>query len=202
MPKKEIIPEEEAKEPQVQPVEVPVPENVPEIPVEEAAAEIPIPEPPEIPMEEAAPEIPIPEIPPAPAASLPSGAWMAKDTTDNDRLMSGLAYATQVIVPIVVPAVLLLAEESKKRPFQKFHAIQSLGFLVAAVIYEILAAILFTGLTIISAGCLGCILWILFLVPVVPALYYAWKAYKGLYFKIPFLTDFMVNSKWLEIPAE
>jgi uncharacterized membrane protein len=116
--------------------------------------------------------------------------------------MAGLAYATQVIVPIIVPAVMLLAEESKKRAFQKFHAIQSLGFLVAAVIYEILAAILFTGLTIVSAGCLGCILWILFLVPVVPALYYAWQAYKGLYFKIPFLTDFMVNSKWLEIPTE
>ena len=175
MSTEEIIPKEEAEEPQAVPVEVPVPE--------------------------AAPEIPMPEVPFAPVAPA-SGAWPAKDSTDNDRLMAGLAYVTQVIVPIVVPAVMLLAEESKKRPFQKFHAIQSLGFLVAAVIYEILAAILFTGLTIVSAGCLGCILWILFLVPVVPALYYAWQAYKGLYFKIPFLTDFMVNSKWLEIPTE
>jgi uncharacterized membrane protein len=185
MSTEEIIPKEGAEEPQAEPVEVQAPESAPEIP-----------------MPEAAPEIPIPELPPAPAAPAPSGAWQAKDTTDNDRLMAGLAYATQVIVPIVVPAVMLLAEESKKRPFQKFHAIQSLGFLVAGVIYEILAAILFTGLTIVSAGCLGCILWVLFLVPVVPALYYAWQAYKGLYFKIPFLTDFMVSSKWLEIPTE
>jgi uncharacterized membrane protein len=150
-------------------------------------------EPAEVQEPEAAPEIP---------AAPPSGAWQAKDVTDNDKLMAGLAYATQVIVPIVVPAVMLLAEESKKRPFQKFHAIQSLGFLVAAVVYEVLAAIVFTVLTIVSAGCLGCILWLLFLVPVVPALYYAWQAYKGLYFKIPFLTDFMVNSKWLEMPVE
>ena len=182
MSTEEIIPEEGAEEPQVvEPVEVPVPESAPE---------------------EVAPEIPMPELPPAPAGPAPSGTWQAKDTTENDRLMAGLAYATQIIVPIIVPAVMLLAEESKKRPFQKFHAIQSLGFLVAAVIYEILAAIVFTGLTIVSAGCLGCILWILFFVPVVPALYYAWQAYKGLYFKIPFLTDFMVNSKWIEIPAE
>jgi len=128
--------------------------------------------------------------------------WPAKDVTDNDRLMAALAYATQVIVPVIVPVVMLLAEESKKRPFQKFHAIQSLGFLAAAVIYEILAAVVFTVLTVVTLGCLGCILWVLFVVPVVPALYYAYQAYKGLYFKIPFLTDFMVKNKWLEIPAE
>nr|MBC7244948.1 DUF4870 domain-containing protein [Chloroflexota bacterium] len=138
-----------------------------------------------------------PEVPIQPATT-----WPAKDVTDNDRLMAALAYATQVIVPIIVPAVMLLAEESKKRPFQKFHAIQSLGFLAAAVVYEILAAIVFTILTVVSAGCLGCILWVLFFVPVVPAFYYAYQAYKGLYFKIPFLTDFMVKNKWLEIPAE
>jgi uncharacterized membrane protein len=193
MPEKEIIPEEKAEEPQAVPVGVPAPESAPEIPTPEAAAEIAMPE--------AAPEILMPEAPFAPVAPA-SGSWPAKDSTDNDRLMAGLAYATQVIVPIVVPAVMLLAEESKKRPFQRFHAIQSLGFLVAAVIYEILAAILFTGLSIVTGGCLACILWILFLVPVVPALYYAWKAYKGQYFKIPFLTDFMVSSKWLEIPTE
>ena len=189
MSTEEFNPMESSEEPKIEPVEVPAPESAPEMPIPEMAAE-------------AAGEIPMPEFPPAPAASAASGQWQAKDTTDNDRLMAGLAYATQVIVPIIVPAVMLLAEESKKRPFQKFHAIQSLGFLVAAVIYEILAAILFTGLTIVSAGCLGCILWILFLVPIVPALYYAWKAYKGRYFKIPFLTDFMVSSKWLEIPTE
>jgi uncharacterized membrane protein len=139
---------------------------------------------------------------PPETSAQPATAWPAKDVTDNDRLMAALAYATQVIVPVIVPVVMLLAEESKKRPFQKFHAIQSLGFLAAAVIYEILAAVVFTVLTVVTLGCLGCILWVLFVVPVVPALYYAYQAYKGLYFKIPFLTDFMVKNKWLEIPAE
>ncbi len=130
----------------------------------------------------------------------PTGAWKAKDVTDNDRLMAALAYISQVVIPVVIPAVMLLAEESKKRPFQKYHGIQALGFFVAAVIYEVLAAIVFTGLTIVTAGCLACVLWVLFLLPVVPALYYAYQAYQGLYFKIPLLTDFLVQNKWLEMP--
>jgi len=131
----------------------------------------------------------------------PSGEWRAEDATDNDRLMSALSYASQVVVPILVPAVMLLAEESKNRPFQKFHAIQSLGFLVAAIIYEVLAAIVYCGLSAVTGGCLGCLLWLLFLVPVVPAIYYAVRAYQGMYFKIPFLTDFLVQNKWLDMPV-
>ncbi|MGC8787917.1 MAG: hypothetical protein ACP5Q1_10875, partial [Anaerolineae bacterium] len=81
-------------------------------------------------------KVPSVEGPQAPEIPAQLGTtWPAKDVTDTDRLMAALAYATQVIVPVVVPAVMLLAEESKKRPFQKFHAIQSLGFLAAAVIY-------------------------------------------------------------------
>jgi uncharacterized membrane protein len=106
------------------------------------------------------------------------------------------------VIPLIVPAVMLLAEESKERPFQKYHAIQSLGFLVVAVIYDVLAAIVFCGLTAVTSGCLACVLWLLFVLPAIPAFYYAYQAYQGLYFKIPFLTDFLVDNKWLEIPAE
>ena len=176
MDAEEITPEESAGQPEV------------ETPTE------PMPEEERIPLGES--------VQPSESSAEPATTWPAKDVTDNDRLMAALAYATQVIVPVVVPAVMLLAEESKKRPFQKFHAIQSLGLLAAAVIYEILAAVVYTILTIASAGCLGCILWVLFFVPVIPAFYYAYQAYKGMYFKIPFLTDFMAKNKWLEIPAE
>jgi uncharacterized membrane protein len=130
----------------------------------------------------------------------PAGRWEAEDTTDNDRLMAALAYASQVVIPVLVPAVMLLAEESKERPFQKFHAAQSLGFLLVAIIYQVLAAIVYCGLSAVTSGCLACILWIIFLVPVVPAFYYAYWAYQGWYFKIPLLTDFMVQSDWLEMP--
>jgi uncharacterized membrane protein len=130
----------------------------------------------------------------------PAWAWKAEDTTDNDRLMAALAYASQVVVPVLVPAIMLLAEESKERPFQKFHAVQSLGFLVAAIIYEVLAAIVYCGLSVVTSGCLACVLWVVFLVPALPALYYAYQAYQGLYFKIPLLTDFLVQSQWLDMP--
>jgi len=138
------------------------------------------------------------EVPEAPVK--PARAWPAKDVTDNDRVMAALAYASQVVIPIVIPAIMLLAEENKGRPFQRYHAIQSLGFLVAAVVYEVLAAIVFCGLSAVTAGCLACVLWLLFLLPVIPALYYAYQAYQGLYFEIPLLTRFLIQNKWLEMP--
>ena len=145
-----------------------------------------------------------PEQPPVPTATpgRPSGTWPAKDVTESDRLLAGLAYVSQVILPIVVPAVMLLSEENKKRAFQKYHAIQALGLLAAVVIYEVLAGIVFTVLSVVTGGCLACFLWVLFFLPVVPACYYAYQAYKGLYFTIPFLTDFLLQSKWLEMPPE
>jgi uncharacterized membrane protein len=181
MSAEEIPSEESAEEVKGAPEEAATPESVPE-------AE---PEVQEEPTEE------VPE-----TAAMPAGAWPAKDVTDNDRLMAGLAYASQVVIPLVVPAIMLLAEESKERPFQRYHAIQSLGFLVAAVIYGVLAGIIFCGLLAIIDPCLGCVLWWLFLLPVIPALYYAYQAYQGLYFKIPLLTDFLVENKWLEMPVE
>ncbi len=127
-------------------------------------------------------------------------AETSEDVTDNDRLMAALAYATQVVIPIVIPSIMLLSEENKRRPFLKYHAIQSLGFLVAAVIYEVLATIVFTGFTVITAGCLACVLWVLFLLPAIPAAYYAYQAYQGVYSEIPLLTEFLVQNKWLEAP--
>jgi len=175
---------------EIKPEEVPPEEKV----VEEAAA-----------MPEGQPEAqveaePVTEAQETPGAVPPVGTWQAKDVTENDKLMAGLAYASQVVIPVVIPAVMLLSEENKQRPFQKYHGVQSLGFLVAAIIYEVLAAIVSCALSSVSGGCLACVLWLLFLVPVVPALYYAYQAYMGRYFKIPFLTDFLVQSKWMEMP--
>jgi len=124
----------------------------------------------------------------------------SEDVIDSDRLMAALAYATQVVIPIVIPGIMLLSEETKKRPFQKYHAVQSLGFLVATVIYEVLATIAFTGFTAITGGCLACVLWVLFPLPAIPAAYYAYQAYQGVYFEIPLLTEFLLQNKWLEMP--
>jgi uncharacterized membrane protein len=132
-----------------------------------------------------------------------AGNFMARniaddpDADDNDKIWGLAAYITQVIVPIVVPVIMLVIEPNKNRPFQKFHAVQALGFLVAAFVYEILAGVVFSILTAATLGCLGAILWILFLVPIVPALYYAYLAYQGKRFEMPYLTNFMREQGWL-----
>jgi uncharacterized membrane protein len=161
----------------------------------------------------ATPEVPMPESPTPPpsqdVASVASaraqeaarqvavGVTLDADANENDRLMAALAYASQIIIPVIVPLIMLLSETSKSRPFQRFHAVQSLGFLVAMFIYEIVAAIVYTVLTIVSLGCLGLILWILFFLPIIPALYYAYLAYQGKRFDIPVVSNFMREQKWL-----
>jgi uncharacterized membrane protein len=132
-----------------------------------------------------------------------AGNFMARNITDdadaddNDKLWSLAAYISQMIVPVIVPVIMLLIEPNKNRPFQKYHAAQSLGFLVATFVYEILAGIVFSVLTAITLGCLALVLWVLFLLPIIPAIYYAYLAYQGKRFEIPYLTKFMGEQGWL-----
>jgi uncharacterized membrane protein len=115
------------------------------------------------------------------------------DVTDNDKLMALLAYIFAVIVPVII----LLAEDMKDRPFQRYHAIQSLGLSAVSLVYEIVACVVFTLLTAVTGGILGICLWFLFLLPVVPAIIYAIQAYQGKWLEIPVLTDFMKQQGWL-----
>ncbi len=117
----------------------------------------------------------------------------ADDINDNDRLMGLLAY----IFGILVPLIILFSEENKNRPFQRYHAIQSLGLSAAVVIYEVVACVVVTILATISAGILAACLWILFVLPFVPIIMYGIKAYQGEYVEIPVVTDFMKQQGWL-----
>jgi len=116
-----------------------------------------------------------------------------RDTTENDRLMALLAYILGVIVPIII----LVSEEMKNRPFQRYHAIQSLGLWVASLIYSVVACIVYLMLTTITLGILGVCLWIIFLLPVVPVILYGIKAYQGEWVVIPVVTDFIKKQGWL-----
>ena len=48
----------------------------------------------------------------------------------DDRLIALLSYATQIVIPVIMPIIVLVSESSKKRPFQRYHAVQSLAFVV------------------------------------------------------------------------
>ncbi len=107
--------------------------------------------------------------------------------------MALLAYIIGVIVPIII----LVSEENKNRPFQRYHAIQSLGLWVASLIYSVLACIVYFLLSTITLGLLGFCLWIMFLLPLVPVILYGIKAYQGEWVVIPVVTDFLKKQGWL-----
>ena len=99
------------------------------------------------------------------------------DINDQDRLMSALAY------PIgLVAIIILLVEDMKNRPFQKYHAVQALAVNIVVIVLA----------TLLSPTCIGpFLLWI-------PLLYWAYKAYQGEYFEIPALTNFLRQQGWLK----
>lgn len=115
-----------------------------------------------------------------------SGSYGTGGITDNDRLMAALSYP----IPIVA-IVILLVEEMKNRPFQKYHAVQALAVnIVLWIVIGVLSAIV----AVITAGCLGWLPSLLWLVTI----YWALQAYKGLIFEIPTLTQFLKKQGWLQ----
>jgi len=116
--------------------------------------------------------------------------------SENEKLLSGLSYLSQMLVPAVFPAILLFTDESKRSTFVKHHAVQSLALLVVAVVYEIVAAIVY-AVGVAVAPCLTCLLWVLFVLPVVPLVIYGVRAFQGKQVEIPYVTKFLRDNKWL-----
>ncbi len=104
------------------------------------------------------------------------------EITENDKLMAALCYPIAVIMSIII----LVTESMKSRPFQKYHAVQAL----------VLWAVIFVVLLIISCLTFGLgfflyfIAWLMLLWP-------AYKAYKGEYFQVPVITDFIKKQGWV-----
>jgi uncharacterized membrane protein len=102
------------------------------------------------------------------------------EITSDDKLWSLLAYILTPIVPIIV----MLMEDKKKRPFIRAHNAQAL---VLGVVLWVINGILTPILGI------GCITSIITLVLVI---YYGIQAYNGKYITIPVVTDFVKNQGW------
>ena len=101
------------------------------------------------------------------------------DINDQDKLMAALSY------PIgIVALVILLVEDMKNRPFQKYHAVQSLAINVIIIVLSIVL-----GWTVILA-CVPLLLWLV-------TFYWAFKAYQGEYFEIPMVTNFIKGQGWV-----
>lgn len=101
------------------------------------------------------------------------------DITDNDKLLAALSYPLGIVA-----IVILLVEDLKNRPFQKYHAVQALAVNVVILVLSIV-----TSWTVVLA-CIPCLIWF-------GTLYWAYKAYQGEYFIIPYLTDFLKGQGWM-----
>lgn len=121
----------------------------------------------------------------------------------DDRLIALLCYITQMVIPLVMPVLVLLSESSKKRPFQRFHAVQSLALVSLFVLLSLLITI---GTAIIAwipvvGWLIG--LAVLCLSPIAVLMgyfavgYYGFQSYQGKRFGIPGLTSFLKDQGWL-----
>lgn len=101
------------------------------------------------------------------------------DITQDDKLWALLSY---IFAPLI-PLIMLLMEEKKKRPFLKFHAVQSLILgIVEIVLYLVLG-------WIIVGFCLGVVL-------LGYMIYLGIKAYQGETVKVPLVTDMIKKNNW------
>jgi uncharacterized membrane protein len=110
------------------------------------------------------------------------------DITDNDKLMAALSYP----IPLVA-IIILLVEDMKNRPFQRWHAIQALVANVVLWVLIMLIGCILGAITVFIGGLCGTAAILLWFV----TLYWAYQAYQGIYFEIPWLTQFMKGQGWL-----
>ncbi len=110
-----------------------------------------------------------------------SQAPMSPDVTSDDKLWAALGY------PIALVAIIVLFMEDKKaRPFIKFHAVQSLALNVAFFVVATILSVVTFGF----GGLCVPLIWLVFL-------YWAYLAYQGQMFEVPFVTNFIKNQGWV-----
>ncbi len=132
-----------------------------------------------------------------PPPSGPGTASEPSQPSDDDRLMAALAWISMVVIQLpLVSIVLLLAEGSKDRPFQRYHATISILLWFGAVVYEILAVFAYVVLGVVTLGCALLCLWPILLVPHALALWYGIQAYQGRYSEVPGASQFARGQRW------
>jgi uncharacterized protein len=101
------------------------------------------------------------------------------EITTSDKQWALCAY---LFTPLL-PAVMLLIEDVKVRPYIRAHLAQAL----------VLGVIGFVVDSLLVAVFVGCITWPLYLVLLV---YYGVKAYRGEKVRIPVISDWVSSQGW------
>ena len=101
---------------------------------------------------------------------------MSANLNSTDRMLAALAY-----VPWSLGIILIFLTGKGNDPFLRYHAAQAVvGGLALAVISSVLGVLTFgLGTLLIFIYC-----------------WWAWKAYQGELFTIPFVTQFVQSQGW------
>jgi uncharacterized membrane protein len=130
-------------------------------------------------------------------------ATVDAEANQDDKLIALLSYVTQIVIPLIMPVIVLLSESSKKRPFQRYHAVQSLALML---LFIALAAAATIGTGIIQivpligqlvALLMVCLMPIGWFMAVIALLYYGYQAFQGKRFSIPGLTSMLRDQGWI-----
>jgi uncharacterized membrane protein len=115
--------------------------------------------------------------------------------SQDDRLFAALAY---LFWPLAV--ILLFVEPNKRQPFQRYHAVQALMYGVAAsilVFVFLILDLLLSRISNILGTVFSCLTLPVWLFPAAAALWFAYRAYQGQMFDVPYLTRFAQQQGWL-----
>jgi len=100
------------------------------------------------------------------------------EASDDDKLWVLLAY---VLAPLV-PVIILLMEDKKKRPFIRAHNGQALVWGLINMVVGTLLSTFLCGIPSLALWLIGC--------------YWGWQGYQGQLVNIPVITDFVKNQGW------
>lgn len=100
------------------------------------------------------------------------------ETTENDKLWAALSWIPISPVWPILAIVALLMENTKDRPFVRYHAIVSIA-----------TGVILIPLTILTLGLAGLVYLVFF--------YWAYKAYQGEMVEIPVVSNFCKNRGWV-----
>ncbi len=114
-------------------------------------------------------------------------------TTENERLLSALAYVSQILLPLLMPILLLANRNTRKSDFVRHHATQSIALVVVQVIYYILVVLIFL-LWRDDAYVLALGVALMILAPVLAYFFYGIRALTGHWTEIPWVTNFLKDT--------
>ena len=118
-----------------------------------------------------------------------------KPEKNDSKMLGAIAYAGSILVSFLAPLVIYLIAKDDK--FARFHALQSLIIGVAILVLSIVLWVILIMITFITLG-IGGILFILFLpaglIVLALYLYWAYLAYEGKAFRVPYITDFVLKN--------